>query len=72
METTVINPPLNDAQILLLQVFAQIKNEQEKEEVQNLLLNYYQKRVDAQANQFHFSNEKIAEILNSHYRTSYK
>jgi len=67
-----MNSPLNDTQILLLQTFAKMKSEQEKEEVQDLLLNYYQKRVDAQANQVHFSNEKIAEILNSHYRTPYK
>ena len=72
MVSTVMNSPLNDTQILLLQTFAKMKSEQEKEEVQDLLLNYYQKRVDAQANQVHFSNEKIAEILNSHYRTPYK
>jgi len=72
MEAIVQNPPLNDTQILLLQTFAQIKSEQEKEDIQGLLLDYYQKRVDNQANQFHFSNEKIEEILNFHYRTPYK
>ena len=72
MVSTVMNQPLNETQILLLQTFAKIKSEQEREEVQDLLLNYYQKRVDAQANQVHFSNEKIEEILNSHYRTPYK
>jgi len=72
MEATRINSPLNASQILLLQTFSHIKSEREKEEIQDLLLNYYQKRVDAQANQFHFSNEKIEEILNTHYRTPYK
>ena len=72
MKAIVTNPPLNGAQILLLQTFAQIKSEQEREEIQNLLLNYYQERVDAQANQHHLSNEKIEEILNSHYRTTSK
>ena len=72
MRTSVANPPLNAAQILLLQTFSQIKNEQEKDDVQALLLDYYQKKVDNQANQFHFSDEKIDEILNSHYRTPYK
>ena len=66
METLVANPPLNDTQIMLLQTFSQIKSEQEKEDVQSLLLSYFQQRVDAQANQFHFSNEKIDGILNSH------
>ena len=72
MEATLSHSSLNDTQILLLQVFAQIKSEREKEEIQNLLLNYYQERVDTQANQFHFSNEEIEEVLNSHYRTPYK
>ena len=72
MEAIIKSPPLNDTQILLLQTFAQIKSEQEKEEIQGLLLDYYQKRVDNQASHFHFSNEKIEEILNFHYRTPYK
>ena len=72
METTVMNQPLNETQILLLQTFAKMKTEQEREEVQDLLLNYYQKRVDVQASQVHFSKEKIEEILHSHYRTPYK
>ena len=72
MQATVLNQPLNDTQIMLLQTFSQIKSEQEKEDVQSLLLTYFQNRVDAQASQFHFSNEKIEEILNSHYRTPYK
>jgi len=72
MATATINQPLNDTQILLLQSFSQIKSEQEKEDIQSLLLNYYQERVDVQANKVHLSNEKIDEILNSHYRTSYK
>jgi hypothetical protein len=71
MVSTAMNQPLNDTQILLLQTFARIKSEQEKEEVQDLLLSYYQKRVDVQASQVHFSDEKIEEILNSHYRTPY-
>ena len=72
MKAALSHSSLNDTQIFLLQVFAQIKSEREKEDIQNLLLNYYQKQVDTQANQFHFSNEKIEEILNSHYRTPYK
>jgi hypothetical protein len=72
MEAIMTHPPLNDTQILLLQTFSQITSEQEKEDVQSLLLAYFQQRVDTQASQFHFSNEKIEEILNSHYRTPYK
>jgi len=72
MSTAIINQPLNDTQILLLQTFSQIKSVQEKNDIQSLLLNYYQERVDVQANQVHLSNEKIDKILNSHYRTPYK
>jgi len=71
MRTSVANPPLNAAQILLLQTFSQVNSEQEKNDIQALLLDYYRKRVDIQAKKFCFSNEKIDEILNSHCRTPY-
>ena len=72
MEATVVNAPFNETQIFLLQAFAQIKSEKEKTDIQALLLDYYRKRVDSQANEISLSNEKIEEILNSHYRTPYK
>ena len=72
MQATLSHSSLNDTQIFLLQIFAQMKSEQEKEDIQSLLLNYYQNRVDSQAKRFHFSNEKMDEVLNSHYRTPYK
>ena len=72
METAVINAPFNETQIFLLQAFAQIKSEEEKTDIQTLLLDYYQKRVDFHANEISLSNERIEEILNSHYRTPYK
>ncbi len=72
MQATVTQQPLNSVQILLLQTFSHIKSEQEKNDIQALLLNYYQKRVDMQAKEFSFTDEKIDEILHSHYRTPYK
>jgi hypothetical protein len=72
MATAIINQPLNDTQIFLLQTFSQINSVQEKDDIQSLLLSYYQNRVDAQANEIHLSDEKIDKILNSHYRTPYK
>jgi hypothetical protein len=57
---------LNAAQMLLLQTCSQIKSEEERDDIQTLLLDYYRKRVDEQVKQFHFSDEKIADILNSH------
>ena len=72
LETTAVNAPFNDTQIFLLQAFARIKSEEEKTDIQAMLLDYYRKRVDFHANEISFSNEKIEEILNSHYRTPYK
>ena len=72
MEAIVSQSPLNETQIFLLQAFSQIKSEEEKADIQAMLLDYYRKRVDADASNFSFSKEKIDEILNSHYRTSYK
>jgi len=72
METIETNQPLNAAQLLLLQAFSQIKSEEEKSDIQTLLLNYYRNRVDNQASNIYLSNEKIEEILSSHSRTPYK
>ena len=72
MGATVANAPLNETQIFLLQAFSQIKSEEEKTDIQDMLLDYYRKRVDVQASQISLSNERIDEILNSHYRTPYK
>ena len=72
MEAIVSNSPFNETQILLLQAFSQIRSEEEKADIQALLLDYYRKRVDYQASNIFLSNEKIEEVLNSHYRTPYK
>jgi hypothetical protein len=72
MKATVSQAPLNEMQIFLLQAFARIKSEEEKADIQAMLLDYYRKRVDSYANDVSFSNETINEILNSHYRTPYK
>ena len=66
------NVPLNETQIFLLQAFSQIKNEEEKTEIQAMLLDYYRKRVDLGANEISLNDDKIEEILNSHNRTPYK
>ncbi|MDR2971684.1 MAG: hypothetical protein LBU83_07145 [Bacteroidales bacterium] len=64
--------PLNETQILLLQSFSRIESEEEKSDIQAMLLDYYQKRVDAHANNISLSDRQIEEVLNSHYRTPYK
>ena len=72
MKAVVSHSPLNETQILLLKAFSRIKSEEEKTDIQTMLLDYYRKRVDAYANSITWSNEKIEEILNAHYRTPYK
>jgi len=72
MKTNVLNSSLNEAQIFLLQAFSLMKSEEEKADIQALLLNYYREKVNSYVNNFSISNEQIDEILNSHYRTPYK
>ena len=72
MEASVVDVPLNETQILLLQSFSRIKSEEERTDIQTMLLDYYRKRVDTYANNISLSNEEIEDILASHYRTPYK
>jgi hypothetical protein len=72
MEATVSQMPLNEVQTFLLQAFSRMKSEEERDDVQALLLDYYRKKVDAHINSVSLNNEKIEEILQSHYRTPYK
>ena len=69
METIVSHPPLNETQVLLLQAFTRMKSEEERADIQALLLDYYRKKVDFHTSNIALSDEKIDEILNSHYRT---
>jgi len=66
MEATVVNTPLNETQIFLLQSFSRMSSEKEKTDIQTLLLKYYRKRVDAHAIKISLSNEDIKDI-NTHY-----
>jgi len=65
MEAIVSNPPLNQAQILLMQAFSRIQSKQENEELQQILHDYYRKRVDAHIKTVSFTDEQIDEILNT-------
>ena len=72
MEAVVNNSPLNQAQILLMQAFSRIQSEQENIELQQILHDYYRKKVDEHLKTISFTDEQIDEILNTHLRTSYK
>jgi hypothetical protein len=72
MEAIANNLPLNRAQILLVQAFSQIQSEQDNEELQQILHDYYRKKVDAHIKTVSFTDEQIHKILNTHLRTPYK
>ena len=77
MVSTVMNSPLNDTQIFVLQTFARASSEQERNEITSLYLDYIQKKLDAATDKWWIENnmttEKFEEMfLNAHYRTPYK
>jgi len=76
MEAIALNQPLNDIQIFVLQTFALTRNEQEREELTSFYLDYIQRKLDAATDKWwkdnEMNNDKLNEILNTHYRTSYK
>ena len=68
--------PLNSAQLFVLQTLATAKNEQDKEELTSLYLDYIQRKLDAATEKWwkenNMTNEKLDEMLNTHYRTPSK
>jgi len=74
METTIAS--LNSTQLFILQTFSTAKNEKDKEELTSLYLDYIQHKLDIEINKWwdanNMTDEKIDEILNTHYRTPYK
>ena len=76
MEAIVTNPPLNDAQLVLLQSFAHIKNEESLKELNSVLFDFYQTKLDEETDKWWQENEMSVELFEEmcsdmHYRTSY-
>ena len=76
MVSTVLNQPLNDMQMFVLQTFARAGSEQGKEELTSLYLDYIQRKLDAATDKWWKDNdmttEKFEEMCsNLHYRTPY-
>ena len=74
METTVVNQPLNEAQLLLLQTFAHIKSEESFNELKSVLVEFYNKKLDEETDKWwkeHNMTTKKFEAMcsNTHYRT---
>ena len=76
MEAIALNQPLNDTQMFVLQTFAVTRNEQEREELTSFYLDYIQRKLDVATDKWwkdnEMNNDKLNEILNTHYRTPYK
>ena len=76
MEAVLSHSPLNSTQLFILKTFATTKNEQEKEELTSLYLDYIQQRLDRAANEFwdsqNLDNTKMEELMYGHLRSSKK
>ncbi|MDR0792954.1 MAG: hypothetical protein LBE82_06570 [Chitinophagaceae bacterium] len=76
MEALLSHSPLNTTQLFILKTFATAKNEQEKEELTSLYLNYIQQKLDKAANEFwdsqNLDNTKMEELMYGHLRSSKK
>ena len=76
MEAIAIKEPLNEAQWFVLKTFSIVRNEQEKEELTSLYLDYIQRKMDESSDQWWEENnmtvEKFEEMCsNLHFRTPY-
>ena len=76
MEAVLSHLPLNSTQLFILKTFATTKNEQEKEELTSLYLDYIQQKLDRAANEFwdsqNLDNTKMEELMYGHLRSSKK
>ena len=71
MEATVFNP----IQLYLLKMFSRMNSEQELKEVQQVLTEYYSKKVEGHANELWdklgLTQKKLDELANIHERLPY-
>ena len=76
MDAVVAKQPFNAAQMLVLRSFANVKAEKDREKLTSLYLDFLQKKLEEATDKWWEENEvndeKIEEVLNSHYRTPYK
>jgi len=76
MDATMLYSPLNETQKFVLHTFATVKNEQEREEITSLYLDYIQQKLDSAANKFwdeqNLDDTKMEELMYGHSRSSKK
>ena len=61
MEAIVTSPPLNAAQLYLLQTFAHIKSEESLEELKSVLFDFYRKKLDEETDNWWKENNMTPE-----------
>jgi hypothetical protein len=76
METFMVKPPFNAAQLLLLQTFAHVKSEESLNELKSVLLDFHRKKLDKDTDMWwkenNMTTEKFEEMCNNiHFRTPY-
>jgi hypothetical protein len=76
MSNPVLKNQLNPIQLHLLKMFAFNRQNLSLEELKSVLLEFYQKKVDEEADKIwdekNLNDEKLEELLNFHKRTPYK
>ena len=76
MEATVANSPLNSIQLRLLKLFSRIKSEEEMNEIDNILMDFYRKNTDKITEEFWDTDNLTAadmeKIMYGHDRVSQK
>lgn len=73
METTTVFNPI---QLYLLKLFSRMESEQELEELQQVLSDYYFNKVEKRAAEISkskgWTQESLSAMANEHFRTPYK
>jgi hypothetical protein len=76
MQATASHQQLNEAQKFVLQTFASVRTEKERDELTSLYLDYIQRRLDIETDKWWDENnmtvEKLETILKTHNRTPYR
>ena len=77
MQATLSHQSLNPAQIHFLQTLQFVKTDQMMQELQQVVSDFYLKKIEEEADEWweenNMTNEKMKELFhNSHYRTPYK
>ena len=76
MESILSHPPLNATQLFVLKTFATARSEEEREELTSFYLDYIQKKLDKEANEFwddqNLDNAKMEKLMYGHLRSSKK